>query len=105
MSEYTKITASADFSSPVTAPPETMRSFVVTILIVSIAAVIVILGLVIMLFLLSGRGEMGIYLTLGVRKRKIMGRVIVKVLTAAVLAMALSLFTGNAISDGVGRQW
>ena len=102
--DYNKITATTDFSAPLTAPLETMKSFAVTALIVSIAAVIVILGLVIMLFLRSRRGEMGIYLALGERRGKIMGQVIVEVLTVAILAMLAAVFIGNIVSGQISDK-
>lgn len=69
--------------------------------IVSIAGA-VILGLIIMLSIKERRKEMGILLSIGERKWKLIGQLLVEVLFLAVLAFGLSLTTGSKVSQVIG---
>ncbi|MEC2075312.1 ABC transporter permease [Metabacillus fastidiosus] len=68
---------------------------------VSIAGA-VILGLIIMLSIKERRKEMGILLSIGERKWKLIGQLLVEVLFIAVLAFGLSLTTGSKVSQVIG---
>lgn len=69
--------------------------------VVSIAGA-VILGLIITLTIKERRKEIGILLSIGERKWKLIGQLIVEVLCVAVLAFGLSLTTGEKISQKIG---
>ncbi|PFN20863.1 ABC transporter permease [Bacillus cereus] len=69
--------------------------------VVSIAGA-VILGLIITLTIKERRKELGILLSIGERKWKLIGQLIVEVLCVAVLAFGLSLTTGEKISQKIG---
>lgn len=69
--------------------------------VVSVAGAII-LGLIIMLSIKERRKEMGILLSIGEKKWKLMGQLLVEVLFVAVLALGLSLTTGSKVSQVIG---
>ncbi|MGE6618470.1 FtsX-like permease family protein [Bacillus mycoides] len=71
------------------------------IYIVSIAGA-VILGLIIMLSIKGRRKEMGILLSIGEKKWKLMAQLVVEVVCVAVLAFGLSVTTGSKVSQLIG---
>ncbi|MED2693458.1 ABC transporter permease [Bacillus toyonensis] len=68
---------------------------------VSIAGAII-LGLIIMLSIKARRKEMGILLSIGEKKWKLMAQFVVEVACIAILAFGLSLTTGAKVSQFVG---
>lgn len=83
-------------------PIENIESFSKTIVIMVSIAGATILGLIIMLSIKERRKEMGILLSIGEKKWKLMGQLLVEVLCIAVLAFGLSLATGEKVSQKVG---
>ncbi|MEB9670226.1 MULTISPECIES: ABC transporter permease [Bacillus cereus group] len=83
-------------------PIENIASFSKTIVIMVSIAGATILGLIIMLSIKERRKEMGILLSIGEKKWKLMGQLLVEVLCIAVLAFGLSLATGEKVSQKVG---
>ncbi|PQZ57570.1 permease [Bacillus sp. MYb209] len=73
----------------------------IIIYIVSIAGAII-LGLIIMLSIKARRKEMGILLSIGEKKWKLMAQFVVEVVCIAVLAFGLSLATGAKVSQFIG---
>ncbi|PFJ19668.1 permease [Bacillus cereus] len=71
------------------------------IYIVSIAGAII-LGLIIMLSIKSRRKEMGILLSIGEKKWKLMAQFLVEVVCIAIVAFGLSLTTGAKVSQYIG---
>ncbi|HFJ9437692.1 permease [Bacillus sp. AFS094611] len=71
------------------------------IYIVSIAGAII-LGLIIMLSIKGRRKEMGILLSIGEKKWKLMAQFVVEVVCIAILAFGLSLTTGAKVSQYMG---
>lgn len=71
------------------------------IYIVSIAGAII-LGLIIMLSIKTRRKEMGILLSIGEKKWKLMAQFVVEVVCIAILAFGLSITTGAKISQFIG---
>ncbi|EOP79342.1 hypothetical protein IGM_06321 [Bacillus cereus HuB4-4] len=71
------------------------------IYIVSIAGAII-LGLIIMLSIKGRRKEMGILLSIGEKKWKLMAQLVVEVACVAVLAFGLSVTTGSKVSQLIG---
>ena len=71
------------------------------IYIVSIAGAII-LGLIIMLSIKGRRKEMGILLSIGEKKWKLMAQFIVEVVCVAILAFGLSITTGAKVSQYIG---
>ncbi|PHA04303.1 ABC transporter permease [Bacillus wiedmannii] len=73
------------------------------IYIVSIAGAII-LGLIIMLSIKARRKEMGILLSIGEKKWKLMAQFVVEVVCIAILAFGLSITTGAKISQSIGNN-
>ncbi|WP_263704926.1 ABC transporter permease [Bacillus thuringiensis] len=71
------------------------------IYIVSIAGAII-LGLIIMLSIKGRRKEMGILLSIGEKKWKLMAQFVVEVVCVAILAFGVSITTGAKISQYIG---
>ncbi|XLP24558.1 ABC transporter permease [Bacillus toyonensis] len=71
------------------------------IYIVSIAGAII-LGLIIMLSIKGRRKEMGILLSIGEKKWKLMAQFVVEVVCIAILAFGLSITTGARVSQYIG---
>lgn len=85
-------------------PIENVGSFAkTTVIIVSIAGA-VILGLIIMLSIKERRNEIGILLSLGEKKSKIVAQFIAEILIILVLAIGSSSILGNQVSNVIGNQ-
>ncbi|MGG7096897.1 ABC transporter permease [Clostridium sardiniense] len=84
-------------------PIENIASFAkMTVIIVSIAGA-VILGLIIMLSIKERRNEIGILLSLGEKKLKIIAQFGVEILIILALAFGTSAILGNSISEEIGN--
>lgn len=83
-------------------PIENVASFSKLVVYIVAIAGAVILGLIVFLSIKERRQEMGILLSIGERKGKLMGQFVVEMLMIAILALGLSVFTGNTISQKIG---
>ncbi len=102
--QYNRITISSDFYRAIVAPMQSMKWISTMILIVAVVASLIILSLLITLFLRDRRQEIGIYLSLGEKRRKVIFQVAVEVLAIAVLAISLSLLSGNRLSESIAER-
>lgn len=102
--KYCKITDNESNIQSVIEPMKTMQWFAQIILIASISVSILILCLLIFIFLRERRHEIGIYLSLGETKIKIVVQIVFEVLAVALIAVTLSLFTGNLLSRGLSDK-
>src|SRR5690625_4038491 len=71
------------------------------VLIASVIATVLIIGLVVLLFLRDRKRELGIYLSLGERRSKVIGQILIEVMVVAVIGITLSLFSGNLLADSI----
>ena len=99
-----KFTDNAETYNNATAPMANLSWIADIVLYVAIGATIVILSLLITLFLRDRRHEMGIYLSLGERKHKIAGQILVEVLSVAMIALTLAVFSGNMLAKGISSE-
>ncbi|HDR7688990.1 ABC transporter permease [Bacillus toyonensis] len=99
---YYELDAQDNVYKQMMGPIENIASFSKTIVIMVSIAGAMILGLIIMLSIKERRKEMGILLSIGEKKWKLMGQLLVEVLCIAVLAFGLSLATGEKVSQKVG---
>lgn len=99
---YYELDAQDNVYKQMIGPIENIASFSKTIVIIVSIAGATILGLIIMLSIKERRKEMGILLSIGEKKWKLMGQLLVEVLCIAVLAFGLSLATGEKVSQKVG---
>lgn len=72
-------------------------------LIGAICATLVILGLLVLLFLVDRKHEIGIYLALGEKKHKVVSQFILETMLAAVIGMTFALFTGNMLGSQLSQ--
>lgn len=80
-----------------------MNELADTLMLGTVLAILVVLGLLILLFLTDRKQEIGIYLALGERKYRIFGQLIFEAMIAAVIGMTLALFVGNSIANQVSQ--
>ncbi|NLC34162.1 MAG: FtsX-like permease family protein, partial [Erysipelothrix sp.] len=65
---------------------------------------ILILSLVIVLFLRDRKHELGIYLSLGDKRTKVVSQILMEVMMIALLGFTLSIFSGNLIAKGLSNS-
>ncbi len=79
-------------------PMDNIKLIANIILYVAVGATVLIIGLLVTLFLKDRIREMGIYLSLGEKKVKIATQIVVEVMAVALVAVSLSLFSGNVLA-------
>ncbi len=84
------------------APLAALNELVLTLLVVIIAVSAVILTLILTLWTKTRIHEIGVFLSVGIRKSAIISQYLIEVLLIAVLAFGLSYFTSNAIAGQIG---
>lgn len=84
--------------SDVAKPMDNMKLIANIILYVAVGATVLVIGLLVTLFLKDRIREMGIYLSLGERKLKVALQILTEVMTVAVIAVSLSIFSGNILA-------
>ncbi|WP_026675602.1 ABC transporter permease [Alkalihalobacterium bogoriense] len=99
--DYYVVRHASDQYDSISGPIKSMSKLSGYVLIVSVAASILIIGLVVLLFLRDRRRELGIYLSLGERRGRVIGQIVIEVFVIALIGITLSLFTGNLIASGV----
>ncbi|MGG4267317.1 ABC transporter permease [Peribacillus simplex] len=100
--DYYELDAQDNVYKQMIGPIENIASFSKTIVIMVSVAGATILGLIIMLSIKERRKEMGILLSIGEKKWKLVGQLLVEVLCITVLAFGLSLTTGEKVSQKIG---
>lgn len=97
---YTVVSASDQYDS-IAGPLESMAKLSKYVLIAAVFGTVLITGLVVLLFLRDRKRELGIYLSLGEKRSKVVGQILIEVLVVAVIGITLSLFSGNFIASQV----
>lgn len=100
-SKYYKVLASADQYDSIAGPVKGMGKIAKYVIIVSVIATIFILALVVLLFLRDRKHELGIYLSLGEKRWKVIGQIVLEVFVVSIVAMTFSVFSGNFLAKGV----
>lgn len=90
--------------SSVTGPMNNMKDLSNIIVYASIIASIIIIGLISILFCKERKKEMGIYLALGERKKNIAMQLLFETMLVAIIAITISVFTGNMIAKNVSNK-
>ncbi|GAA4076861.1 FtsX-like permease family protein [Amphibacillus indicireducens] len=73
------------------------------VLMAAIFATILIAGLVVLLFLRDRKHELGIYLSLGEKRSRVIGQILIEVMVVAFVGVTLSLFSGNFIAGQISH--
>ncbi|MFN7251400.1 MAG: ABC transporter permease [Anaerobacillus sp.] len=97
---YTVRLATDQYDS-IAGPMKSMSKLSGYVLLVSVIATILIIGLVVLLFLRDRKRELGIYLSLGERRGRVVGQILIEVMVIAVIGITLSLVTGNLLAQAV----
>jgi putative ABC transport system permease protein len=92
-----------DHYDSIAGPVKSMSKLSGYILLVSVIATILIIGLVVLLFLRDRKRELGIYLSLGERRGRVVGQILIEVMVIAVIGITLSLVTGNLLAQAVSE--
>ncbi|MCL1790026.1 MAG: ABC transporter permease [Peptococcaceae bacterium] len=101
---YYTVTVASNNLEKLEAPLQSIREVTTLVLYLAVVAAVLTMSLLITLFLRDRRQEVGIYLSLGERKFKVAGQILVEVAVVALIAITLSLFTGNALSGVISEQ-
>jgi putative ABC transport system permease protein len=108
MSQYLpenyKFTDNSSSYESISAPMENMSWIASIVLYVSLGATLVILSLLITLFLRDRKHEIGIYLSLGEKKKNVIMQIVMEVLCVSFIAITLSVFSGNLIAGLMSEQ-
>lgn len=86
------------------APLSTLNELVFVLLVVIIAVSAIILALILTLQTKSRIHEIGVFLSVGIKKSAIVGQYLAEVLIIAVLAFGLSFFSSNAVAEKIGNH-
>ncbi|GEN86776.1 ABC transporter permease [Oceanobacillus sp. FSL W8-0428] len=97
---YSVISASDQYDN-IAGPIESMSKLAKYVLIVAVIATVLITGLVVLLFLRDRKRELGIYLSLGEKRSRVVGQILIEVMVVAVIGITLSLFSGNLLAQQV----
>ncbi|TLG81406.1 ABC transporter permease [Vagococcus zengguangii] len=101
LTKYDKVVLSTDQYDDVAGPLNQMSKLSTIVLWVAIGASIVIVSLVVLLFLRDRKHELGVYLSMGEKRGKVIGQIVVEVLTIAIIALSASVVTGNFVASSV----
>ncbi len=86
------------------APLSTLNELVFVLLIVIISVSAIILALILTLWTKSRIHEIGVFLSVGIKKSAIIGQYLAEVMMIAVLAFGLSFFSSNAVAGQIGNH-
>lgn len=102
--EFYKFDISSDRYEQIAAPITSLDKLSKITLYVAVGASVMILSLVIVLFLRDRKHELGIYLSLGDKRNKVVSQIVMEVLMIAFLAFTLSIFSGNMIAKSLSKS-
>ncbi|SEN56864.1 putative ABC transport system permease protein [Amphibacillus marinus] len=98
------VISSLDQYEDIAGPIESISNLSNYVLIFAVVATILIISLVVLLFLRDRKRELGIYLSLGERKGRVIGQIMIEVAIVAIVAISVSLFTGNLLAENVSES-
>ncbi len=85
-------------------PIESVGSFSVTIMWVVVIAAVVIITLIVVNNVKDRRYEMGVLMSLGAKRRSILGQVFIELIVVGTVAFSLSLVSGQVIAQKMGKS-
>ena len=86
------------------APLSTLNELIFVLLVVIIAVSAIILALILTLWTKSRIHEIGVFLSVGIKKSAIIGQYLAEVMMIAILAFGLSYFSSNAVAGQIGNH-
>ncbi len=103
--EYYHVVAASDQYDEVAGGMKKLGTISKYVVIIAVVATIMIITLVVLLFLRDRKHELGIYLSLGEGRGKIIGQIVIELLVISAFALVLSLvsgkFLGGMVSDSL----
>ncbi len=102
--EYYQVFASTDQYDQIAGGMKKLGTISKYVVIIAALATILIISLVVLLFLRDRKHELGIYLSLGESRTEIIGQIIVELLLTSIIALVLSLITGNLLGGAVSNS-
>ena len=102
--KYYEIMAASDQYDQVAGSMKKLGQISGYVVIIAVAATMMIISLIVLLFLRDRKHELGIYLSLGENRGKIIGQILIELLLIGSLALVLSLVTGNLLAGGISNS-
>lgn len=102
--EYYQVFASTDQYEQIAGGMKKLGTISKYVVIIAALATILIISLVVLLFLRDRKHELGIYLSLGESRTEIIGQIVVELLLTSIIALVLSLVTGNLLGGAVSNS-
>lgn len=99
--QYFKVILSTDKYDEVGSGMNRLAQISGYVVIIAVIATLIIISLVVILFLRDRKHELGIYLSLGEKRQNVVFQIIVELLVISLVAMCLSLVTGNLLGQAV----
>lgn len=96
-----KVSSATEQYDSIAGPIQSMSKLAKYVLIVAVIATVLITGLVVLLFLRDRKHELGIYLSLGERRGRVVGQILIEVMVVAFIGITISLFSGNLLAGQV----
>lgn len=102
--KFYHVVASTDQYEQVAGGLTKLNTIAKYIVIIAVAATLLILSLVVLLFLRDRKQELGIYLSFGESRGKVIAQIVLELLMISCVALILSLITGNFLGGGISRS-
>lgn len=102
--DYYHVVASTDQYEQIAGGLTKLNTIAKYIVIVAVVATLLILSLVVLLFLRDRKQELGIYLSFGESRGKVIAQIILELLIISCAALILSLITGNFLGGAISRS-
>ncbi|MBC8571232.1 ABC transporter permease [Zongyangia hominis] len=84
-------------------PLERLSGFITVLIVIIMAVSVVLLSLILLLWIRNRIHEIGIYLSIGIRKRSILGQFIAECMMIAVIAFAASFLLSSVAANHIGN--
>ncbi|XUB37667.1 hypothetical protein IGI41_002687 [Enterococcus sp. DIV0876] len=101
--DYYKVVANTDQYEQIAGGFNRMGIIANYIVIIASIAAMFIISLVVLLFLRDRKQELGIYLSLGESRGKVIGQIVIEVILVSAIALLVSLVTGNLLGGAVSN--
>lgn len=99
--EFFQVRTTTDEYEKVEGSVGKLRTLSEYVVIAAVLAALVIISLIVVLFSRDRKHELGIYLSLGEKRSKVIWQIVVELLAVGIMAMACSLVTGNLLGEKV----
>lgn len=102
--KFYHVMASTDQYEQVAGGMTKLNTIAKYIVFIAVAATLLILSLVVLLFLRDRKQELGIYLSFGESRGKVIAQIVLELLMISCVALILSLITGNFLGGAISRS-